>query len=128
MRPDPIAALAESWGEMFKQSQIQGGYRKMRRASGVADSVHDNLAQIAAAKRRVRRAAKRAADERRTAEGRATYTPPAKLGFQRTGWFTGWAVRLAQWDGAPYAMEWPRWRIRSRERRARSVVALGGAS
>lgn len=71
MRPDPISALAKAWGEMFKKAQIQGGYRKMRRSSGVADSVHDNLAQVYAAKRRMRRAAKRDEDARRTAEGRS---------------------------------------------------------
>ena len=78
----------------------------------------DPVAEAAAIAKRARRAAKRAEDERRTAEGRASYTPPEKLGFERSGWFTGWSVRLAQWDGAPYEMEWPRWRIRSRERRA----------
>lgn len=115
MRPDPIAALAEAWG---READAWLSPR-MSEAQYIAMESRDTAIRHAAIAKRARKAAKRDEDARRTTEGRARYREPSKLGFRHTGWFTGWSIRLAQWDGAPYTdADWPRWRIRYRDRRA----------
>lgn len=121
MRPDPIAALAESWGREMDSAPCD---RVARFATPAADRI-----EAAAIAKRDRKAAKRAEDERRTAEGRATYTPPAKLGWRTVRWADGsssYEMAAGWWDavasgfaGWPdYEAPLPQWKWRYRERRA----------
>lgn len=106
MRPNPIAALAESWGR-----EMDSAAEPTLHASLVA-SWRDDEREAAAIAKRARRAAKRAEDERRTAAGRAPLW--VRLRPRRAFWdWCEWRIRT----GSPTAVE-PRWRIRSRERRA----------
>ncbi len=68
MRPDPIAALAEAWGRELASVTPDG----VRIADyGVRNLRAEEESWCRAESKRARRAAKRAEDERRTAEGRS---------------------------------------------------------
>ena len=69
----------------------------------------DPVAEAAAIAKRARKAAKRAEDERRTAEGRANAYPAPRYGYGYWDAPEGILAELA---------ETTNWRIRSRERRA----------
>lgn len=69
----------------------------------------DPVAEAAAIAKRARKAAKRAEDERRTAEGRANAYPAPRSGYGYWDAPEGILAELA---------ETTNWRIRSRERRA----------
>lgn len=101
MRPDPIAALAEAWGreiDAYDDTAPSGN------PAGRAIGRHE-----AAIAKRARRAAERAEDERRTAEGRSREL--------NQPWRRG-PMGLWDWTAVGQPVPSPQWRIRSRERRA----------
>lgn len=109
MRPDPIAALAEAWGreiDAYDDTASSGN------PAGRAIGRHE-----AAIAKRARRAARRAEDERRTAAGRAPLW--VRLRPRRAFWdWCEWRIRNGSTIGEP------RWRIRSRERRANPALYM----
>lgn len=122
MRPDPIAALAESWGRELLLVCMTREDAEVAASCRISSSVRwswaDDAAEEAAIAKRARRAAKRAEDERRTAAGRAPLW--VRLRPRRAFWdWCEWRIRT----GSPTVVE-PRWRIRSRERRANPALYM----
>lgn len=118
MRPDPIAALAEAWGRELLSVCMSREDAEVAAACRISSSVRrswaDDAAEEAAIAKRARRAAKRAEDERRTAEGRSREL--------NQPWRRG---PMGLWDWpAIVQLPDPQWRIRSRERRANPALYM----